>query len=591
MADNNGFVDPLDNIIRKTKEAYGIPDDVSTPTVNKINPPMASDIDIDDEDDDIYGTHDFEKEIEEEGRQLEAEEEARKRAILDERRASEKPVGKMPPRSLDPEFQKDAIDFQANHVAIVTGMIEKVKAKYHLTGGIPQEKQRFLQGDLLEYYYQNGDELTPEFEKMILDNWEHVDPDTGEAYPQPENNNGETINTESVEQKQEEPPTININVEAGTKDVVVNVPDDVAVQMKRNNVINVHVREVTDEDMKAVTVIENPGIPGIIRPYESDVNDVPITLPLSGYKCVIRPVNWFESIDLAAPSSNSKVDFQIQRWSIIYNHIKNVSIGEFENFEDFLKKTKYADLPLLEWAILTATADEEEPLEITCGNRKCGKMHVYHYMPRSLVHLNEERLPDKYWDVHNAAPGSDGAMKLFAEINTKRTRYQLPETKIIVEMNEPSAYDYIMTLLPTIIQKYAEKRPNDPNMDEFDEENLFQDPTLYNFSYKIACMMRISAICIRDKNDPNKEYRFTNWEDIEAQIDAIKIMKDSMLLVRLAMDSHNLASPVDLYLENVTCPNCGRVEKRIPITNVTQTLLFRASRRLEDMEVNLIKLD
>jgi hypothetical protein len=149
MAENTGFVDPLDNIIRKTKEAYGIPDDVSTPTVNKT--PPAVDIDIEDEeDDDIYGVHDFEKEIEEEGRQLEAAEEARKQAILAERRANEKPVEKMPPRSLDPNFQKEAVDFQAEHVAIVTGMIEKVKAKYHLVGGIPQEKQRFIQGDLLE---------------------------------------------------------------------------------------------------------------------------------------------------------------------------------------------------------------------------------------------------------------------------------------------------------------------------------------------------------------------------------------------------------------------------------------------------------
>ena len=95
MAENTGFVDPLDNIIRKTKEAYGIPDDVSTPTVNKT--PPAVDIDIEDEeDDDIYGVHDFEKELEEEERQMKEEEEARKQAILAERRANEKPVEKMP---------------------------------------------------------------------------------------------------------------------------------------------------------------------------------------------------------------------------------------------------------------------------------------------------------------------------------------------------------------------------------------------------------------------------------------------------------------------------------------------------------------
>ena len=598
MADINGFVDPLDNIINKTTEVFGIPNDKPTPTVSKITTPPVdnytlnvddADIDVDEDeydDDDEYGRNDFQIELEEEERQLREQEEARREAILAERRANEKPLDKMPPRSLDPEYQREAIDFQAGHIAIVTGMIEKVKAKYHLVGGIPKEKQRFIQGDLMALYYENGDVITPEFEQIILNNWEHVDPETGEAYVPEEQEN----NTSRRQDKDDEPAVININVENGTKDVVVNIPNEVATTMTKKNVINVHVREVTEEDMKAVTVIENPGIPGIIRPYESNLNDVPVTLPLSGYKCVIRPVNWFESIDLAAPTSNSKEDFQLQRWSIIYNHIKNVSIGAFENFEDFLKKTKYADLSLLEWAILVATGDETEPLEITCGNPKCNQRYTWNYMPRTIVHLNEDRLPKKYWEVHHAAPGAE-AMKLFAEINTKRTRYKLPNTGIIVEINEPSAWDYIKTILPGIIKAYTDKRPEDPNMEKFNEEVLFDDPTLYNLSYKIACMMRISAINVPDQNNPNKEYRFTRWEEINEQIDNIKIMKDSMLLVKLAMDSHHMSSPAEFYLTDVVCPHCGRVDKKIPISNITQTLLFQISRRLEDMEINLIKLD
>jgi len=588
MAENNGFVDPLENIIKQTQEAFGIPtedDEPPTPVVNKITPPEEY------MDDDIYGVNDFEKELAEEEQRLEEEERARKEAIFAERRANEKPVKEMPPRSLDPEFQAEAVGLQADHLAVVTGMIEKVKAKYHLTGGIPKEKQRFVQGDLLSLYYQNGDEITPEFEQVILNNWEHVDPQTGNAYPVADASTTNVQSTGNAAAPSAEPMTINIDVEAGTRDVVVNIPEEVAeIATTRTNVVNVHVREVTEEEMKAVTVIENPVTPGIIHPYESNLNDVPVTLPLSGYKCVIRPVNWFESIDLAAPSSNSKTDFQVQKMSVIYDHIKNVSIGAFENFEDFLKKTKYADIPILEWAVLTATADETEKLTIVCGNPNCAKRHEITYVPRTIIHLKEDRLPKKYWSVHNAAPGPS-AIQLFNEINKKRTRYKLPETGIIVEINEPSAYEYVHEKLPLIIEKYAEKRPEDPNMDNFDEETLIGDPTLMNFAYKMACLLRISAINVPDPNNPNKEYRFTKWEEIEKQINNIKLMRDSMLIVKLAMDAHSMSAPAEFYLDEITCPYCGHVDRHIPISDISQTLLFRVSRRLENMEINLIPLD
>ena len=596
MADNNGFIDPLDNIIKKTNEVYGIkPSDEPItiasaavlsqpePTVSKIAPPL-------EEDDDEYGTNDFQKEIEEEERQAELQKEAERQAILEERHANDKQLTKMPPRSLDPEFQESAITHQADHLAVVTGMIEQVKAKYHLHGGIPQDKLPIVQGDLMGIYYKTGDKITPAFEQTILKNWEHVDPSTGEKYV---TENGETTphatNTATPE-KSDEPATINISVQPG-QPVTVNIPEDVAHELTKTNVVNVHVREVSEEEMRAVTVIENPpSDANIIRPYESNLCDVPVTLPLSGYRCVIRPVNWFETIDLAAPSSNSKVDFQIQRWSIIYNHMKNISIGPFADFEDFLKKTKFADMSILEWAILTATADEEEPLDITCGNDKCRKRHTFKYRPRQIIHLNEERLPKNYREIYDAAPGEQ-AQKLFNQINTKRTRYKLPNSGIIIEINEPSAYEYITNKLPLMIEKYTEKRPDDPDMENFNEETLQGDPTLLNFSNKMACLMRISALSVPDPKNPNREYRFTNWDDIERQIDNINYLQDSMLIMKLVIDARESSEPADFYIADVKCPYCGRIDERIPITNITQNLLFRISRRLGDMEVNLIKLD
>ena len=600
MADNNGFIDPLENIIKKTQDAFGVPVEEQPTTMigaSVVSPPepnvttITSPMEEDDEDE--YGVNDFQKEIEEEERQAELQRQEEREALLKERHENDKPLEAMPPRSLDPQFQHDAIAHQAEHLAVVTGMIEQVKAKYHLHGGIPQEKLPLVQGDLLNIYYRTGDTVTSEFEKKILDNWQHTDPNTGKAYQNTEATNtgdGETNVSQPVQKKQEENATININV-APDQPVNVHIPETVATEISRSKVVNVHVREVTDEDMQAVTVIENPPEDAnIIRPYESSVCDVPVTLPMSGYRCVMRPVNWFETIDLAAPTSNSKVDFQIQRWSIIYNHMKNISIGPFKNFDDFLKKTKYADMSILEWAILKATADDEEPLDMRCGNPKCERRYTFTYRPDEIIHLNEERLPKNYRKIYEAAPGQQ-AEKLFTEINTKRIRYKLPNTGIIVEINEPSAYDYITYKLPLMIEKYTQKRPDDPDMQYFSEESLEGDPTLLNFGNKMACMMRISALNVPDPTNPNREYRFTRWEDIERQIDNIHIMEDSMIIMKLALDARQMAESADFYIEQVQCPFCGNIARHIPIQNISQSLLFRLSRRLGDMELNLINLD
>jgi hypothetical protein len=135
------------------------------------------------------------------------------------------------------------------------------------------------------------------------------------------------------------------------------------------------------------------------------------------------------------------------------------------------------------------------------------------------------------------------------------------------------------------------RRPDDPDMENFNEQTLSGDPTLFNFGNKMACLMRISAICIPDPNNPKREYRFTNWEDIEHQIDNINILNDSMTIMKLALESKDMANPADFYITDIRCPYCGRVEPRIPIPNITQNLLFQISRRLEDMELNLINLD
>ena len=53
------------------------------------------------------------------------------------------------------------------------------------------------------------------------------------------------------------------------------------------------------------------------------------------------------------------------------------------------------------------------------------------------------------------------AMIISIEISSIRKKYQLPTTGIIVELNEPTAHDFVNVKLPLIRELYHRYRPDD----------------------------------------------------------------------------------------------------------------------------------
>jgi hypothetical protein len=499
-------------------------------------------------------------------------------------------------------------------------MVNKVVAKYRIiSGGIPEaltNEQRQMglltrmnvMGELIEIYHKNGEKITTEFESMILSNW--VMPDGTLAINNinengividklmmntpsnntPNNNASEAAPTQEVsaEEKKPDAPQINITVEKNTP-VTVNVDKELVADIEKTNEVNIFVKEVTDKDMLATTVVENSNREGIINPYDSGINDVPLTLPLSAYRCVMRSINWADFIKLTAPTSNNSTDNELKKWSVIYDHIKNPSIGDFTDFEDFLKKTKYQDREVLMWGLLVATADDEEVLSLTCGNDNCKNKIRVKYHPRTIFHLDESKIPKWYFNAYEAAPGPE-AVKIWEEANNKRIRYMLPHKHegktIIVEINEPSAYEYLTNKLPLIESLFKRYRP-DGTLSDIDPE----DTSLAEFDYYAANALFISSMSIIPPNS-NKEYRYTKWEQIE---NIIRIMLDAtnsaslLAIIRESRERH--VSPVSFRVEDITCNACGKHIDYVPINDIGTSLLFQVSRRLSNTQINLIEMD
>lgn len=615
MADNKMNIDPLEELLNRQKAALGEPVEqtsdevaemVDEPTPEKSGSLM--DVDIDDAED-IYGDNDLNAEIAaEEAR----EQEARKAAgeeLMNQKKAAEAAKPFMPPDEHDMNYHTEAIGYQGDKINTVSAMVNRVVAKYRIiSGGIedmPDPKlgtigKMAVMGELVDIYHKNGEKITKDFEDLILKNW--VMPDgtlaihniNGQGFVVDKTMINAPTNTANTVQKSEntaddskpvESPIININVEKNTP-VTVNVDESIIAQTTQTNEVNIYVKEVSQEELLKTTIVENSDQKGIISVYDPGINDVPLTLPLSGYRCVMRSINWFDFIKLTAPASQNGSDNELKKWSVIYDHLKNPSIGEFKDLEDFMKKTKYQDRELLMWGLLVATADDEETLSITCGNPNCKKPIRIQYRPRNIVHVDEEHVPKWYVPAHEAAVGPD-AVKIWESVNGTRKRYKLPHTGIIVEINEPSAYEFVTQKLPLINDLYKRYRP-DGNMSEMDPN----DVSMAEFDYLSANALFVSAMTIvRMENGKPKEFRFTKWEQIEEIITRALDAEDSGILLKIIEKTRENVSPISFRVEDINCPACGRHEKFIPINDIGTSLLFQVSRRLSNTQINLIEMD
>lgn len=578
MSEDNNKKDPLMDLINRHAEIInGSNNDEQSE--QPVEPEQIS-ISKDVENDDPYGLNDRQKELEE----AEKQEALEFQKIQDEERSKylqeqkEKPF--MPPNEKSMQYHDEAIKYQEDKIAIVTNMVNEVTKKHNITsGGIPDDKRMMVMGELIDIYHTTGEVITPEFEEIILQNWEGVNDD--------ETSNEENKKDSPEEVKStEQPTTINIDIHDRKDPVTINIDDSILPEKTESRVININVREVSEEELLKSVIVNNSDKAGIITPYDSGINDVPVTLPFSGYRCVIRSINFADFLKIAAPMSQNVVDTERRSWSVIYDHIKNVSIGDFESFEDFLKKTSFNDKELLLWALLVATSDNNEQLSARCT--KCEKEFVSNYEPRSIAHIDNELAPKSYLEIHNAGIGEE-AIKVFNNVKNKHTEYLLPNSNYIVEIGNLSAYDYLVNKLPVLAQLYqrftGEPLTNIQQMSPRDEE---EQEKLMEFNYYSSHLLFIDAF-IKEKD--GMKYRYSDWDKIEEIIKTALSSDDSAILMQILQKKTSKSKVVSFYTENVKCPNCSNMINRIYISDIGQTLLFQVSRRFSNTQINLNEMD
>lgn len=545
-----------------------------------------------------YGDNDLKKE-------MDAEDEAERIRLENMRLANAEAAKnlaaqpKAPPNSLDPEYQVKAITFQAEKFTTLTEMVEAVKTKHGIKTEeihIPESQQRMLAGELIDIYHnlQEGDLIPKEFEDMILRYW--IKGSKAEAPPPYITE--KTTNKFVPDDMDQKHPIIQINVPAGTP-VTVNVDKDLVAQISKSKEIIVNVREVDTKDIGVFKVVENSNDDKILEIFNYKIGDTPITLLSSAYRCTMAAVNWGKIMDLSSPSGDNQSDMERKQWSVIYEQVKNVSIGGFKEtkvvnldktetvtsaFENFLKATAYKDREMMMWAILVSTSKEQEELELTCVNRKCRHQFLIDYSPRGICHIDipegEKRLRDLYNKTNNAAAG-DEALAHWNDVRNTRRVYQIPDSDWYVEIAEPDAFTYINHCLPLLQNLYERYRPGEKF---YENTNLEEVP---QFGYLTPHVIYVKSF---SKVIDGTEYRFTNWEAIENILINKLSMTESNIVLKLIEKFTTKSNPISFYFSNVVCPKCQDKREKLMINNIGETLLFHLSQRQLNMPIEIVEM-
>lgn len=435
---------------------------------------------------------------------------------------------------------------------------------------------------------RDDDEIRAKVKELVDEYWVEIK-DTPKSDPT------ETVEDEEeeVEQPTEETPkddsnTINVNIEAPSdSNVEVKIDKDLVGELTREKVIKVKVTEVSEKELLTKKKFK-PFDRNKIKPASLSANGVTVTLPGSCYRCTIEPMQYFEYVKALA-TVKEEADQASAFYSLIYKHMKNVSIGEFSSFEEFLRTTKMTDLSLLLWALAAATMGHDERINIFCRNADCmipaekdedgnikteaiPRSHLVEYDPRNLIHIDLSKLPSYYPEIEAARAGGE-AKAVYEKYSDMNEQHQLPDSNISFMIHVPSFFDdmyKVGELEAQLRNKYHlainEPMPLDAQLD-------------FQICQFLDCFIIEEEDGSLTKVDDFDDiiYVYSECLNADQQIVLSKVINE--------YDTRVKNSPMDFYLENIKCPYCGRVTKRIPLQPIGQEMLFRLTRKFENQKI------
>ena len=260
--------------------------------------------------------------------------------------------------------------------------------------------------------------------------------------------------------------------------------------IKRSRSIELNIVEDVELKYTNIEDVDDNAVDVVLSQYQRKVNDVVAALPSSKYRATFTGLTYTEILDLSHAQEMNDLDGERKKWAIAYDHIKNQSIGPWQEykwyidpvtkkkvvlaltdkdpadtnikvfkvskFEDFLNKTSFQDLEFILWKVLCATAMDKEIISIDCHGqyhgKECGKSYDWIYSPSELLMLNSiSGAVAEEMKKTSEASSTEEIQKNYKEsmLNTNNT-VELPTSKLGVVFGHISAYDYLNSIYAEI---------------------------------------------------------------------------------------------------------------------------------------------
>ena len=334
----------------------------------------------------------------------------------------------------------------------------------------------------------------------------------------------------------------------------------------------IRVNEVKVLDINAIRAKRNDkSFQDVIKEYNMTGSRATICFPASGFKAQMKGLTYGEYADIQLSMENVTFDQYMKRLSIIYNKMTNISTGPFKDFEDFLKRFAYTDIPLAIYGLFIATEAENQEIALRCGNQECNKNFNWKYTSRSVLRL--DRCADTFlakMEKIASAPAQEYD-KIQAESVVMNSKVmELPDSKFVVEMGIASSYDFVYNFIPVLNEEtFKEAFGNDINA-------IYQD--------NILLLTSVRSVYVPDGEGGYVEC--TGYKDI---LDALYNISPKEIQI-LAAYTAKIQSDYEITFSfgNVTCPHCKNVTQNLDIS--IDDLVFQTYQRLTSTEIDLSQI-
>lgn len=472
--------------------------------------------------------------------------------------------------------------------------------------------------DALDEIFKEIKEVHPEFILKYIDEKSDEttssNTDTEEVATEAVKDEMKTDNTSS-ETVIDNKPEVPLSDEADVKIVIdkSNLPqvawtEEELDKIRKSRSIELDIVETKTLEYTNIEDADNNYIDALLLPYQKKSNDIDAALPASKYRATFTGLTYTEVIDLSNSTEMNTIDGERKKWSICFEHIKNQSIGPWEEyfsyidpktretvktsdfntipedvdektihhvtkFEDFLRKTSFIDLEYILWKILCATTMDQEIIQIDCHanykGKPCNKSYDWIYSPSELLDMASIN-PAVLEELEKTATVASRD-EIIENYNSSMLRTdnvaKLHTSGINVVFGHISAYEY----LDSVYEK----------IQSLQNEEEYTDPTIASKSLNYTTLTVIKAFLIPKQG--GGFIRIKGTDNLLKVINTLDEIDWQTLgeLVKIMIQPYEFK----FSMRNIVCPQCKN-RSDIPITNMSR-LLFIVARSLSSVNVVL----